>query len=147
MKPNKNMPGHSQELLRAAKWISVEQLRFLIGAFLETNNDRKPLWDIMCALRGPDFPSEMDGMTSTEKEEAYNIRRFRKYHAGEVIRGAAFYGMQGGEARKRIADAITLYSPKGSDHYDRHMRDAARHLGLTVNVGDVTMDRIKVKGE
>lgn len=110
---------------------TFDEMRKEIGAFLQTNEGAK-LWDVMCALRGPDTPSERPDMGSKESSAAYAGRRKRKHSSTELIRERAFFGVIGGCARHHDGDTITLPPSIQWDHFDKHMARAAEVLGLKV---------------
>jgi len=56
---------------------TFDEMRKEIGEFLN-GPDGGRLWDVMCALRGPDVPSERPDMDSKESCVAYAGRRKRK---------------------------------------------------------------------
>mgnify|MGYP001616748451 FL=1 len=113
--------------------MTLDEKRATIGQWLrETDGDR--LWDIMCAQRGPDSPSETPSMSSAEHKAAYNGRRKRKYDTVEVIRAASFGGVVGGSARSHQGDTVTLPPESEWDHFDRHVERAARILWFTIEI-------------
>lgn len=110
---------------------SIEDIRKLIAAWFKTGKGGG-FWDLITALRGPDYPSERPNMSAGESAEAYAARRKRKYASTEVIRAKAFYGVIGGAARSHDGDHITLPPQDQWDHFDKHMARAAGVLGLEV---------------
>ena len=111
--------------------MTLDAKRQKIGKWLE-GPDGGALWDIMCALRGPDSPSETPSMSPQQRALAYNARRKRKFNTVEVIREKAFFGVVGGCARHHEGDTILLPPTIGWDHFDGHMQKAANVLGLKV---------------
>lgn len=110
--------------------IDLDEMRQIIGTFLRRSPEGSSLWDIMTALRGPDSPSEADGMTQEQYRQAYAGRRARKFGGVEIIREHAFFGAAGGTARRHYDDTVTLMG--NGDHHDRHLESAARVLGLKI---------------
>lgn len=108
-----------------------DKIRRQIGEWLKGPCGSR-LWDLMCALRGPDFPSERPDMEPAASQAAYAARRDRKYKSCEVVREAAFFGVIGGAARHHPDTKILLPPSKEWDHYDKHQARAAAVLGLEV---------------
>lgn len=100
------------------------------------------LWEVLTAMRGPDFPSERPNMTGEESSRAYKGRRDRKYKTGEVLRAVALPGATPG-ARSHLDTKVILPPPSTWDHYDKHVERAAKALGLEV----VIEEPRKVEGE
>lgn len=125
--------------------LTFKEKREKIGEWLG-GPDGAALWDLMCALRGPDSPSERGNMGSAEAAAAYKGRRARKFKTVEVVRQKAFYGVIGGCARHHNDDHITLPPEAEWDHFDRHMQRAASILGLTVVIEDRPNRRTEVTG-
>lgn len=73
-------------------------------------------------------------MKGDEHHAAYWGRRARKASSGEAIRARSFFGIGTVGARSRNADYITLPPEEVWDHYDKHMAQAARVLGLEVRI-------------
>src|SRR3990167_4540998 len=111
--------------------MTFDEQRKQIGEWLKGPHGAK-LWDLMCALRGPDSPSERGGMSTAEHSRAYAGRRKRKYATVEVVRQKAFHGVVGGCARHHDDDHITLPPMNEWDHFDHHMQRVAAGLGLKV---------------
>lgn len=110
---------------------SIDDIRKLISEWFKTGKGGG-FWDLITALRGPDYPSERPDMSAGEQSAAYSARRKRKYASTEVIRKKAFYGVIGGAARSHDDDHITLPPQSKWDHFDKHMARAAAVLGLEV---------------
>jgi len=91
------------------------------------------LWDVLTAMRGPDFPSERPNMSPREASAAYRGRRERKYRTGEVLRAVALPGACIG-ARTHFDTKVVLPPTDQWDHYDKHVARAARALGLGVEI-------------
>lgn len=130
--------------------LSFDEKRTLIGEWLK-EADGGRLWDLMCALRGPDYPSETPSMSSEQSGRAYRGRRARKFKTVEVVRQKAFFGVVEGGARHHDDDHILLPPRDTWDHFDRHMERAAQILGLRVEIeerpkGGVEVG-VTVKGE
>ena len=106
-------------------------IRKQIGRWLSGFNGSN-LAAILAAQRGPDSPSEHGGVDSAEYQRLYAGRRARKHSSGEVIRAASFFGIGKVGCRSRKADSITLPPSNCWDHYDKHMAQAAKVLGIKV---------------
>lgn len=115
------------------KEASIDDIRKLISEWFKSGKGGG-FWDLITAMRGPDYPSERPDMASGEASKAYAARRARKYASCEVIRTKAFYGVIGGAARSHDDDHITLPPQNQWDHYDKHMARAAGVLGLEVRI-------------
>lgn len=128
--------------------LTFDEKRRKIGEWLKESEGSK-LWDLMCALRGPDSPSERSSMGDKERAAAYQGRRKRKRETVEVIREKAFFGVIGGAARHHDADKVVLPPSREWDHFDQHVQRAAAILGLTVETVDEKADpkatRVEVK--
>lgn len=114
---------------------NLEQIRRQIGRWLSGPNGAA-LAAILAAQRGPDSPSERGDMDPDEFQKAYWGRRARKKSSGEVVRSASFFGIGKVGCRSRSGDSITLPPQKYWDHYDKHQAEAARVLGLAVNIDE-----------
>lgn len=113
--------------------ISFDAIRTQIGEWLRGPHGGE-LWDLMCAQRGPDSPSETEEMDAPTRNRMYLARRERKYKTAEVIRSASWFGACGGAARRRVDDHITIPPSSKQDHFDRHMVRAATLIGLRVDI-------------
>ena len=123
---------------------TFDEMRVIIGAWLKgPHGDR--LWDLMCALRGPDFPSETPLMSSDEGARTYAARRNRKYKTTEIVREKAFFGVCGGCARHHDDDHVYLPPEKERDHFDKHIERVADMLGLGVEIEKVMVPLVEVK--
>lgn len=102
-----------------------------IKSYLKGSPNGQALWDILTALRGPDNPTEREGMPADQWNEQYSLRRARKRETVEVIRGKTFPNC--GEARCREdIDYVTLPPKTEWDHFDKHVARAANWLGLKI---------------
>lgn len=131
-----NQSSHLTQVLARAQEkkrtsLSLSDLRRIVAYFLQHSPDASKFWDLVTALRGPDFPSECEGMSSSDYAKAYDGRRKRKAKTVEVIRHHAFFGATGGSARVR-SDRNYVVVNKQQDHFDRHVVRAAQVLGLDV---------------
>ena len=115
--------------------MTLEEMRIQIGKWLR-EPDGGRLWDLMCAQRGPDAPSERPSMDSSEQAAAYSARRKRKFDTVEVIRANSWGGVVGGAARSHHGDTVTLPPRNEWDHFDVHVERAAAILGLKMVVGE-----------
>ncbi len=113
--------------------MTFEEKRLKIGEWLQ-GPDGGWLWDLMCAQRGPDTPSERPNMDQEERSRTYAARRKRKYATVEVIRAASWGGVVGGSARSHKGDTVYLPPPNEWDHFDNHVKRAADILGLKVEI-------------
>jgi hypothetical protein len=114
---------------------SFQEVRDFLGEVIASNPNSKKVWDLMTGLRGPDSPSEVPSMSGKERADAYDARRVRKAVTVEVIRGHAFGGIVGGQARSRTdRDWVELPPESEWDHFDRHVDRTARVLGLGVKI-------------
>ena len=113
--------------------MTFDEKRIKLGDWLQ-GPDGIALWDMMCALRGPDHPSERPNMTHEDHQRAYKSRRARKFKTVEVIRHKAFFGAVGGNARHHADDHVLLPPENERDHFDRHVATAALLLGLSIQL-------------
>src|SRR4051812_31573094 len=113
--------------------MSLDDIRKQIGKWLAGPHGAR-LATILAAQRGPDSPSERNDMPKPEWNAAYWGRRARKHSSGEVIRQASFFGVGTVGARSRSAESITLPPEAEWDHYDKHQAEAAKVLGLKVDI-------------
>lgn len=116
--------------------ITFDEWRKWMKKILRESPDSGKIWDLMCAQRGPDSPSERPDMSPYDHSVAYDGRRARKRATVEVIRANSFGGMVGGCARSRAGDSVILPSRNTWDHFDRHVATAAGWLGLKVITND-----------
>lgn len=123
---------------------SLDEIRTQIGRWLNGQHGAS-LASILAAQRGPDSPSERPDMDMTNHDRAYWGRRARKHSSGEVIRAVSFFGLGKVGARSRSASSITLPPQKYWDHYDKHMAEAARILGLEVKFDENAPSAIKAE--
>lgn len=102
------------------KQMSVRAMLNLIDGYLtKGNTSAKELWDVLCALRGPDDNREVKLGTTT----AIRARAFPKTAKKIKINlGAAFY--------PRTYTPKQLDDPKLSPHFCGHTRRAARALNM-----------------
>lgn len=122
--------------------MTFTEKRRQIGEWLREEGGGQ-LWDLMCALRGPDSPSERVDMPPEEYRRMYAARRRRKHGTVEVIRQKAFFGVTGGCARHHDDDHIILPPVAEWDHFDHHMSRAARIVGVEVKTEDRKIKRNK----
>ncbi len=123
---------------------TLDEIRTQIGEWLKGSHG-SDLWDLMCALRGPDTPSERGDMTSDDHSRAYKARRARKYKTVEAIREVVFFGSSGGSCRHHPDTKVLLPPNKERDHFDHHVEKAARLLGLTVELDTRPNQSTKVR--
>jgi hypothetical protein len=123
---------------------SLDEIRRQIGEWLNGPNGAA-LATILAAQRGPDSPSERGDMARADFDRAYWGRRARKASSGEVIRSASFFGIGKVGARSRTGDSITLPPQEHWDHYDKHQAEAARILGIKVNISADAPSAIKAE--
>lgn len=114
---------------------TLDDIRRQIGKWLSGPHGPQ-LATILAAQRGPDAPSERDDMDRASYDKAYWGRRARKASSGEAIRAASFFGIGKVGARSRKADFITLPPEAEWDHYDKHMAQAAKVIGLRVVIDE-----------
>ena len=115
---------------------SLDEFRQFMALFLGGNPNSGQGWDLICAQRGPDSPSERSDMAPGDSAKAYAGRRERKFRTVEVIRNASFFGVSGGCARSHKDTKVVLPPMKHWDHFDRHVQRAANILGLKVEIND-----------
>jgi hypothetical protein len=109
--------------------IPLDEKLAILAVWVEQD---KALWDVLTALRGPDFPSEIGDGSGVKNAAAYDQRRKRKYATTEIIRAKS--GLHGGAARFHAGDHVTVPPFAKQDHFDRHVVKAAQALGITVKV-------------
>ena len=124
--------------------MTFEEMRECIGVWLKGPHGGE-LWDLMCAQRGPDSPSERDNMGADQRAVAYAARRKRKFNTTEVIRQASWGGVVGGSARSHQGNSITLPPQEEWDHFDKHMARAAEMVGLTIKTAPPPKKGVEVQ--
>lgn len=113
--------------------LTFDEKRKMIGKWLR-ESDSGRLWDLLCALRGPDSPSERPDQSPDEASRLYRARRDRKFKTVEVIRQKAFFGIVGNGARHHDAEYVILPPTSEWDHFDGHVNRAASAIGLEVRI-------------
>lgn len=128
------------------KDLTLDQMRELIGEYIQRGRDAGSLWDLMAVVRGPDYPSERPDQSAQDHAIAYKGRRDRKRETGEVLRANVFCGKVGGGARYRTdINYVTLPPANERDHYDRHVERAAGILGLKVKVKEAPKNGVRIE--